>query len=126
MSLETLLGRELNLFEETPEHAARVVLKSPILSTAKFLDLMGVRHQHKSFQSTTINLTYDQATGLEQSIVNVCDQAEEAARSGKVLICLSDRHIDQGLLPIPAAMATGAVHHRLIAKGLRSESNLIV
>ncbi|MGB0360516.1 MAG: glutamate synthase central domain-containing protein, partial [Endozoicomonas sp.] len=29
MSLETCIGRELNLFQETPEHACRVILKSP-------------------------------------------------------------------------------------------------
>ena len=58
-------------------------------------------------------------------MLNICDQAEQAVQSGKVLICL-DRHIDQGLLPVPAAMATGAVHHRLIGKGLRSECNIIV
>ncbi len=126
MSLETCLGRELNLFEETPEHAARVILKSPILSTTKFLDLMNVRHQHTSFESAYIDLCYEPQIGLEKAILNICDEAEKAVASGKVLICLTDRHIDNNKIPVPAAMATGAVHHRLIGKGLRSESNLIV
>ena len=126
MSLETCLGPELNLFEETPEHASRVILKSPILSTTKFLDLMNVRHQHKSFGSATIDMCYNPDTTLDQAILAICDQAEEAVRSGKVLICLTDRYIDQNKIPVPAAMATGAVHHRLISQGLRSESNLII
>ncbi|WP_299732028.1 glutamate synthase large subunit [uncultured Endozoicomonas sp.] len=126
MSLETCIGRELNLFQETPEHAARVILKSPVLSTSKFMDLMNVNHQHKSFESETIRLTYEPAIGLRQAVVSICEQAEKAAQAGKVVICLSDRYIDQGLLPVPAAMATGAVHHHLIGKGLRSESNIVV
>ena len=126
MSLETCLGRELNLFEETPDHAARVILKSPILSTTKFLDIMNVRHQHKSFESVYIDLCYQPSVGLEQALLNICDEAEQAVKSGKVLVCLTDRYIDNDKIPVPAVMATGAVHHRLIGKGLRSESNIIV
>ncbi|MGD8514185.1 MAG: glutamate synthase central domain-containing protein, partial [Granulosicoccaceae bacterium] len=35
MSLETCLGRERNMFEETPEHADRVLVDSPVLSHGK-------------------------------------------------------------------------------------------
>ena len=126
MSLETCLGRELNPFVETPEHAVRVILKSPVLSTAKFLDLLGVRHRHTSFVAETINLTYEPTTGLQQALENICAQAVESVRRGTLLLCLSDRAIDHGLLPVPAVMATGAVHHRLIREGLRSDCNLIV
>ena len=43
MSLETCLGREKNLFRESPELANRVILKSPVLSTTKFLNLINNR-----------------------------------------------------------------------------------
>ena len=39
---------------------------------------------------------------------------------------LSDRQIHQGMLPIPAAMAVGAVQKRLVDKQLRCDSNIIV
>lgn len=126
MSLETLLGAEKNLFEEKPEHAARVILKSPILSTTKFLDIMSVRHKHSSFESIAIDLCYEPETGLKQAIQTICDQAEQAVKAGKLIICLSDKNITEETIPVPAAMAVGAVHHRLIDKGLRSECNLIV
>src|SRR5690554_7864840 len=41
MSLETCLGAERNVFEETPEHANRVILSTPVLSPAKFLCIEG-------------------------------------------------------------------------------------
>ena len=36
MSLETCIGPELDIFEETSEHANRIVVNSPILSHKKF------------------------------------------------------------------------------------------
>ena len=42
MSLETCIGRERNLFEETAEHANRVVLNSPVLSERKFNALLSL------------------------------------------------------------------------------------
>ncbi len=46
MSLEVCMGRERNIFKETPEHAKRVILKSPVLSTTKFLNLINAHHDH--------------------------------------------------------------------------------
>jgi hypothetical protein len=34
MSLEIRLGAERNIFEESPEHAVRVILSSPVISPA--------------------------------------------------------------------------------------------
>ena len=126
MSLETCLGREKNLFQESPDLANRVVLKSPVLSTTKFLNLINAHHQMEDLEVARIDLNYDLAIGLEAAIEYVCDQAEEAVRNGKVVIHLTDRDINPDKLPIHAAMATGAVHHRLIEKSLRSDANLLV
>ena len=35
MSLETCIGPELNIYEETPDHAKRLVIHSPVLSFKK-------------------------------------------------------------------------------------------
>ncbi len=126
MSLETCLGREKNPFAETPEHAARVILKSPILSSTKFLNLVNVNHRHQDLQVARIDLNYDPHISLQQAIDNLCNQAEQAVKKGKVIIHLSDRELNSALLPIHAAMATGAVHHRLIEKGLRTDANILV
>ncbi|MDX1399011.1 MAG: glutamate synthase large subunit, partial [Oceanospirillum sp.] len=125
MSLETCLGTELNVFEDSVDHANRIVLTTPVLSPRKFKALQQL--DDKGFPSHTINLQYNpETTGLKQAIQNVCEQAEEAVRSGKVVLVLSDRQIEKGLLPVDAVMATGAVHKYLGSKGLRCNSNLIV
>lgn len=125
MSLETCLGREQNVFEETADHARRVVLTMPVLSASKFIRIRD--NDVAGFEPQLIDLNYDPAQiSLEQAIVAVCDQAEAAVRNGKALIILSDKAIEKGKVPIHASMATGAVHHRLIDTGLRTDANIIV
>ncbi|MDG6774396.1 glutamate synthase large subunit [Thiomicrorhabdus sp. ZW0627] len=125
MSLNTCFGRELNMFEEGPEHARRLEVQSPVLSPSMMDQLLNMND--KDYQNQVIPLHYNhEDKGLEQAIVDVCDQAVEAARSGITLLVLSDLDIEEGKITIPAAMATGAVHHRLIREGLRTEANIIV
>jgi len=124
MSLETCLGRERNLFEETPEHAARLMADSPVLSEEKFQQLMAL--DGDDYRTTTFDLNYDPALGLEAAIRALCDQAVEAVRGGTVILMLSDRSIREDSLPMHALLATGAVHHRLIQEGLRCDANIVV
>ncbi|MGO1233531.1 MAG: glutamate synthase large subunit, partial [Marinobacter sp.] len=124
MSLETCLGVEQNVFEETPGHADRIILSTPVLSPSKFLRLS--ENDRPGFEVARIPMSYTPETGLEQGIRQVCEQAEQAVRDGKVLLILTDKDLVKGELPVNALMATGAVHHHLVAKGLRCDSNLIV
>ncbi|MBJ9977346.1 glutamate synthase large subunit [Pseudomonas sp. S75] len=124
MSLEICLGAERNIFQESPEHASRVILSSPIISPAKWRSLMSL--EREGFDRQVIDLNYEQGLGLEAAIRNIADQAEEAVRSGKTQLVLSDRFIAPGKLPVHAALAVGAVHHRLTDQGLRCDSNILV
>jgi glutamate synthase (NADPH/NADH) large chain len=47
-------------------------------------------------------------------------------KGGKVILILSDRNIAEGSMPVHAALASGAVHHRLIAEGVRCNANIVV
>ncbi|MBD2857977.1 glutamate synthase large subunit [Spongiibacter sp. KMU-158] len=125
MSLETLLGAEQNVFEQTAEHADRLILTSPVLSPDKFNRLMAVKSERYPIQQ--IDLVYDPAkTSLKQAVEAVTAAAEQAVRDGKVILVLSDRNLEPGLLAIHSLLATGAVHHHLIHKGLRCSANLVV
>jgi glutamate synthase (NADPH/NADH) large chain len=124
MSLETCIGAEQNVFEETPEHARRLILTTPVLSASKFQFMRNCKLE--GFDSVDLDLQYDPETGLEQALRELCARAESAARSGVTLLVLTDAYLRRGQLPIHAAMATGAVHHHLVEKGLRCETNLIV
>ena len=125
MSLETDLGREQNIFYEGPEHAERVILSSPVLSVAKFNKLLQL--DEDKFGSCVLDLAYDpQQHTLQEAIDLLTVQAGRAVRDGRVILILSDRHVEQGLLSIHSLLATGAVHHNLIKEGLRCHANLVI
>ncbi|QXH47042.1 glutamate synthase large subunit [Pseudomonas xanthosomatis] len=124
MSLEICLGAERNIFQESPEHASRVILSSPVISPAKWRSLMNL--EREGFDRQLIDLNYDESLGLEAAVRNIADQAEEAVRGGKTQLVLSDRYIAPGKLPVHASLAVGAVHHRLTEQGLRCDSNILV
>ncbi len=124
MSLETCLGAEQNMFEETPEHAARLLIDSPVLSISKFRQLLALKDP--AYAHARIELQYPVAGDLGAALGQICDQAVAAVKTGKVVLVLSDRNIGADSLPVPALLATGAVHHRLIAQGLRCDANLLI
>jgi glutamate synthase (NADPH/NADH) large chain len=124
MSLETCFGREQNMFEETPAHANRLLVNSPVLSATKFEQLLEL--DGGDYASARIDLHYDESGKLEDAINSICDQAVAAVQDGKVILVLSDRDIAPGRVPVHALLATGAVHHRLIGEGLRCDANIVV
>jgi glutamate synthase (NADPH/NADH) large chain len=124
MSLQTQIGPECNIFVPAQQHAEQIVLSSPILSQRKLRQIValadsGVPHEF-------IDLQYDCKRDLKDAILAVCDQAEAAVRNGKLVLLLSDRYPVKDKLPIHALLATGAVHHRLVATGLRCKCNILV
>lgn len=125
MSLETNFGREQNLFKESAEHANRLVVSSPILSTQKFHDLLN--QDAERYSNISIKMSYNAANKtLEQAINDIADQAQQAIKGGKVILVLSDHNIPQQETVVHAALATGAVHHRLCQTGLRCDANIVV
>jgi len=124
MSLETCFGREMNLFAETSEHAARLLVDSPVLTEGKFKSLLAINDP--AYVHAVIDLNFDSSIGLKTAIGRMCDQAVQAVRSGKNVLVLTDRKLDKNRLPIHSLLATGAVHHRLIQEGLRCDANIVV
>ncbi len=124
MSLATLIGREQNVFNETHGHAHRVQFESPILLYSDFHQLMGLDQTHH--KHCVLDLNFDPAEGLKAALLRLCEEATTAVRDGAVLLVLSDRAIRQDRLPIPAAMAVGAVQRTLVEANLRCDSNIIV
>ena len=126
MSLETCFGKEHNLFEEGADHAKRVVVDSPILSTSRFNQLLALAEDNQDYKTTTLSLHYDASLGLESAIDAITDQAEQAVSEGSTILLLTDNGAVADKLPIHALLATGAVHHRLIKAGLRCDATIVV
>ena len=126
MSLETCLGAEVNLFEAGERGAKRLVVRSPILSRAKFETLRAMADE-REYRHAVIDLNYDPSTqSLKDKIDAICKDAIARVRAGDAIIILNDRRLKADHLPAHALLATGAVHHALIEVGLRCDANIIV
>ncbi|MEI6894383.1 MAG: glutamate synthase large subunit [Colwellia sp.] len=125
MSLDTCIGREHNVFNETSGHAYRIAFSTPILMYTGLQQLRELDPEH--YRSDTLTLNYDPEEGLEDAIKRLCDEVQDLVRhNNTVILVLSDRNIQKDCLVIPAAMAVGAVHTRLVDQQLRCDSNIIV
>jgi glutamate synthase (NADPH) large chain len=56
----------------------------------------------------------------------LCRYAEDAVHDGFEVIILCDRAVDSDHAAIPSLLATAAVHHHLIRKGLRGQVGIVV
>jgi glutamate synthase domain-containing protein 2/glutamate synthase domain-containing protein 1/glutamate synthase domain-containing protein 3 len=127
MSLATSLGSERNLFEETPEHAHKLVLDQPILLNR---ELETLRHvSHELFAARTINITWsrdERADGMRDALARICRESSEAIAERANIIVLSDRLVGPRRVPIPSLLAVAAVHHHLVREGTRLRAGIIL
>ena len=124
MSLEVCFGKERNLFEESSKHADRLILRSPVLDRQTYDSILNCTQ--KNYPNDIINLNYESSLDLEEAINTICDRVIRSVKKGNINIILSDKKINKNQLIIPAPMAVGAVHHKLIDAGLRCDTNLII
>jgi glutamate synthase domain-containing protein 2/glutamate synthase domain-containing protein 1/glutamate synthase domain-containing protein 3 len=141
MSLATTLGSERNLFDETPEHAHKLVLERPILLNRELETLRNVSHE--VFAARTIDTTWplgdgwqaaqsDPAiraacrSGMNEAIARICREAQEAIDERVNIIVLSDRRLGPRRMAIPSLLAVAAVHHHLVREGTRLRAGIIL
>jgi glutamate synthase domain-containing protein 2/glutamate synthase domain-containing protein 1/glutamate synthase domain-containing protein 3 len=127
MSLATSLGNERNLFDETPEHAHKLLLDQPILLNR---ELETLRHvDHEVYAARTIDITWPVAEGprgMSDAIERICRQAREAIAERVNIIILSDRQLGPRRAPIPSLLAVAAVHHHLVLEHTRLRVGIII
>jgi glutamate synthase domain-containing protein 2/glutamate synthase domain-containing protein 1/glutamate synthase domain-containing protein 3 len=133
-STEGFIGRERNLFEETPQHCRQLKLKSPIIDSRELEQIR--QNRREGLEAVTLSTLFDLESpaggvtapgGLMKSALDrLCREASQAIADGFAIIILSDRGVDSQHVPIPSLLATGAVHHHLIREGTRTRAGLVV
>ncbi|MCU4926317.1 glutamate synthase large subunit [Halobacteria archaeon AArc-dxtr1] len=128
-SMESRLGYQRNLLDESPEHARQLVLDSPVLTDAELASIRDC--EVNDITTATIDITYEPTTDepgedLRDAIERVREDAVAAIEGGDDILVLSDRAADEDRLAIPSLLATGGVHHHLVRNGLRNHCGLVV
>tara|TARA_Y100001935_G_scaffold88886_1_gene73771 strand:- start:245 stop:3097 length:2853 start_codon:yes stop_codon:yes gene_type:complete len=122
MSLEACFGPELNIFEETKDHAKRIVSTSPVLSHKKLSSLL----KNSYFPTKTFDLHYSPRSNLKDALVELTEKVISSVKKGDVIIHLNEKLPEGNKLSINALLAVGCIHQELVRMGLRSDANLIV
>jgi glutamate synthase (NADPH/NADH) large chain len=127
MSLMIFIGRERNLLDETPEHCNQLKLPHPVLSNDDVDKLRNL--DYNGYRSIVLPMTFYASMGekeLEAALRELCVSAERKVDQGYSLLILSDRDVSESKAPIPALLATAAVHHHLVKAQKRQLTALII
>jgi len=134
MSLGMTLGKKESIYKVSDKGARLIHLESPVLGANEMKKIKELEAKEEGgFKQGTISTRYDIAdgpAGLKKAIDNLCNEAVKQVRSGAEVLILSDKAADLVTLKdttyIPPLAAIGAVHHKLIEKGLRLDTGIIV
>ncbi len=130
MSLVSFIGPRPNILDHGgAANAKRMEVRQPILTNGDLEKIRSIGHTEDRFDTKTLDFTYDVTRGAEEMpdmLDRLCERAEHAVASGYNIIVLSDRQVGPDRIAIPALLATAAVHHHLIRKGLRTSVGLVV
>jgi glutamate synthase (NADPH) large chain len=130
MSLTSMIGPRPNLLGRDAGTHKRLEVDQPILSNEDLAKIRSVEEVlDGAFRCDTIDMTWDAATGtdgLAMAIKEMCWAATEAVLQDKNILVLSDRAQSESRVPMPALLATAAVHHHLVRQGLRMQTGLVV
>jgi len=130
MSLVSMIGPRPNLLGRQAGSHKRLEVSQPILTDE---DLQKIRSIHElldgAFRTATLDATWpaeEGGDGLEAALERLCAEATEQVLADANILILSDQAASADRIPIPAALATAAVHHHLIRQGLRMQTGLVV
>jgi glutamate synthase domain-containing protein 2/glutamate synthase domain-containing protein 1/glutamate synthase domain-containing protein 3 len=131
MSLVSFIGPRPNILDLAgSSKQKRLEVYQPILTNDELERIRRIAEvPDNQFRTLTIDITYPAEAGadwMETALQTVCDQAERAVANGYNIIVLSDRWVGPDRVPIPSLLATSAVHHHLIRKGMRTSVGLVV
>ncbi len=130
MSLVSMIGPRPNLLGHHAGTHKRLEVSQPILTNEDLEKIRSIRDMlDGAFRTQTLDATWPSGGGgkaLEAAVQRLCWEATEAVLADINVLILSDRDVGPDRVPIPAALATGAVHHHLIRQGLRMQTGLVV
>ncbi|HET7465255.1 MAG TPA: glutamate synthase large subunit [Candidatus Dormibacteraeota bacterium] len=130
MSLRTLLGARSRTLEPeggaeselsrrhhpaVPQHARLLELESPVLAAGELTRVLE--------EATVLDATCAPERSLASELKRLQTEAEQAGP----IIAISDRRadLDPARVPIPMALAVGAVHEHLLAAGRRMSTDIV-
>jgi glutamate synthase domain-containing protein 2/glutamate synthase domain-containing protein 1/glutamate synthase domain-containing protein 3 len=96
-----------------PSAARLLELESPVLGAAELARVLE--------DATVLDATYSDSEPLRDALRRLCREAEQV----EGVIALNDRRTEPHRLPVPMALAVGAVHSHLLRRGRRMVADIV-
>jgi glutamate synthase domain-containing protein 2/glutamate synthase domain-containing protein 1/glutamate synthase domain-containing protein 3 len=126
IQMHTRLGPWPHLFEPR-EPLPGLSLRSPVLSLAQMQALKYKDHPlAQDLPLEIIDCVFSSDESLETALDRLRRRAVDLTADHAKVLLLSDRSASSSAMPIPMAMAVGAVHRALISAGVRAEVGIAV
>jgi len=126
VSLHTRLGPWPHLLDKNAPLPG-VSLPSPFLSLGQVEALRKGEYPHANeLRLAELPCLFAPNLSLVQALDDLSNQAIDLVRNGARILLLTDRSASPDKLPVPIAMATGAIHQALVAAGLRTLTGIAV
>lgn len=129
MSLKTRFKNLGNILAQDETQTDVFVLGSPVITNGMYDRMLPIFGDSVAIIDCCFDKptnTEDAGPALREAIERIKAAAEDAVRSGKSQIVLTDEHQNSEKMPAPMILATGGVHAHLVEKGLRSYCSIIV
>lgn len=126
-STRVMLGNSGNLTDPNKKGTAAISMRRPILTNQELANIKNIDCDR--LKSVTLPILFNPTLGLDglkAALDELCQQAEELAKTDANILVLSDRGVDKDHAAIPALLAASAVHNHLIVKKLRTDLGLIL
>ncbi len=123
MSLNMNLGHKRNFLIQSPEHARRLKIESPILLRRHLEEVEG----QNIFRVQRIPSTYRKAgSTLLEAVSALQERVRAAVKAGSEIIILSDRDISPDTIAIPSLLAVAACFKSLQRHQLVNRTSFII
>lgn len=126
MSLDSYIGAEKNLLDETPLHCHKVRIENPLLSNEELSGIRAIRAN--GFRAKAISTLFkaDSEKDFIHALERISKEAALAIKQGFHFIILSDRGVNKEYAALPALLACSTVHQSLVQKSLRTQLGIIL
>ena len=122
MALDTWIGKRGNVLVKSGDHAHLAHLPSFVLAAHELEAITA----NPELAVTELDATFALETeSLHSRLENLVAEAKSAVASGASVVLLRDRLVTANRAHVPMALAVGAIHHQLIAAGLRLDADIV-
>jgi glutamate synthase (ferredoxin) len=120
------IGREGNLLEPGEANCRMIRHHTPVLTNEELRRLRGLGGGGQMSVTLPILFNSREKNGLRHALDDLFAATDYVMESGYNIIILSDRGAAPYKVPIPALLATSALHHYLVRNGTRTRISLVI